>query len=109
MYMYCTCTCACIRVSVHPSILLPSPTPLSLLLLLFTVEKFCIFLQFMKSSEVALDWDEPSPSVTAIKVTIGYSFCLAVQLLKDKTSNVTSRAHYCLGSLTTPTVEVGSN
>ena len=35
-----------------------------------TVEKLSIFLRFMKSPETELDWNDGSPTVTAIQVTM---------------------------------------
>ena len=37
---------------------------------------------------------------------MGYSFCLAVKLLQDRTSSVASRAHYCLSNLSISTLKV---
>jgi hypothetical protein len=70
-----------------------------------TVEKFCIFLEFMLSPETELDWNDASTSVVGIQVMVGYSFCLAVQLLQDRTSSVASRAHYCLSNLSVSTLK----
>lgn len=74
------------------------------MLFYLVVENLTTMIQFLKKSDAGeSDYRTFNPKVQS---SLAYGFCLLVQLLMDKNSNVCARAKYLISSIKESSLEV---